>query len=136
LQITFEVGAQTSGVWQISKVQLETGGVATPFEEIPTMLDVALCQRYFQWLPFAIGGGAPFAGVAHETQITFPVSMRVTPTVSAVAGDPNQVPGGSNFGSPAFQRITRDSATIYGIPGAVGGYFFVGCRASADAEIP
>ena len=38
----------TSGTVAFSMVQLESGAVATPFEQRPIGTELALCQRYYQ----------------------------------------------------------------------------------------
>jgi hypothetical protein len=48
IEIVFTVGAQTSGTWTISNVQLEPGTVATPFERRSHGQELALCQRYYE----------------------------------------------------------------------------------------
>ena len=48
IQIVFSVGAFTSGTLTITNVQLEPGGVVTPFERIPPSLTMAECQYYYQ----------------------------------------------------------------------------------------
>ena len=69
--------------------QLEPGPVATPFEHRPIGAELALCQRYYaansgmalSMTRLTLSGG-------NETQVvgyvTFPVSMRATPTVTMV----------------------------------------------------
>lgn len=76
---------QSSGVWlSTAQVQLETGPVATPFEVRPVGTELALCQRYYA----IIGAGSP--GLFNSTTtarfaVRFPTSMRIAPTVTAVA---------------------------------------------------
>lgn len=48
LQLVFSVGAQTSGTWTIGNVQLETGSVATVFEQRPFETELLRCQRYLE----------------------------------------------------------------------------------------
>jgi len=48
IEIVFTVGAQTSGTWQLDKVQLELGSSATGFEYRQYGTELALCQRYFE----------------------------------------------------------------------------------------
>lgn len=135
LEVVLEVENQTAGVFGISQLQLEPGAEATPFEWLNFSTELAHCQRYFQWIPYNIGGATPFVNVGFENQVTFPVPMRVSPTVGALGADGVQNPQGSNWTSAGVQRVTPLGGTIYGIAPAVGGFFFVGFRASANAEI-
>jgi len=82
IEIVFTVGAQTSGTWTIGDVQLETGSVATPFERRSYGQELALCQRYYQAGNYA----NTVYGVATTTNtapISFKVTMRATPTMTA-----------------------------------------------------
>ena len=74
-----------SATFYITGVQLETGTVATTFEYRPIGTELALCQRYYQF----VGGTASgfplmqvYAGSLDikDTPISFPVAMRTTPT--------------------------------------------------------
>jgi len=64
-------------------VQIEPGDEATSFEVRPIGEELALCQRYY----WTLAGSAP-ATMTHDasagrgTMVWFPVTMRVTPTVS------------------------------------------------------
>lgn len=68
----------------IAQVQLEAGPVATPFEQRPIGMELALCQRYF----YNITGGSNFpgTGVNFGSLMFFswsnPTEMRTSPTVS------------------------------------------------------
>lgn len=61
VEIMFYVGAQTSGFFSVTDVQLEQGAVATPFERIPVGLEIVLCKRYMN-KTFALGT-APVSAV-------------------------------------------------------------------------
>lgn len=47
VEIELSVAAQTSGTWDIGKVQLEAAPLATSFERTPYGLELLQCQRYF-----------------------------------------------------------------------------------------
>jgi len=76
----------------ISDIQLEYGGLATAFERIHAVTTLARCYRYYR-ITSGIANGEPTCygyGAASGNlgvSITFPVSMRITPT-SATSGTP------------------------------------------------
>jgi len=76
---------QQSGTFDIARVQLEAGDVATPFEERPIGAELALCQRYFTKLggeavaDIYYAGYITSAGAIIQT-LTLPVKMRAAPT--------------------------------------------------------
>ena len=84
--------AQTFDYVQITGVQLELGAVATSFEQRPSGLELALCQRYYQ--KSYSQGTAPGAvttlgnlsiqrtnsAATDGFGVRFPVTMRVAPT--------------------------------------------------------
>jgi hypothetical protein len=77
----------------ITDVQLEVGPVATPFEQRPIGMELALCQRYYYRLSFDATVSAPFASSGFvETTTTayastpFPVTMRIAPTAVEQSG--------------------------------------------------
>ena len=66
-----------------SKVQLEPGTVATPFEQRPVATVLALCQRYYfdpptNWL--RTWGGTTNGTGGLGSSMAFPVTMRTSPT--------------------------------------------------------
>lgn len=82
----------TSRTFFITGVQLEVGGTATPFEHRSFGDELARCQRYFY--DFQPAGTAnavnevgiicvPYGGNNFFGGITFPVTMRSTPTLSS-----------------------------------------------------
>jgi hypothetical protein len=50
LEVRLRVGAQTSGTWVVSRLQLEEGGVATDFNCNNYLTELNQCQRYFRRL--------------------------------------------------------------------------------------
>ena len=96
LQLGFVVGAQTSGTFKVTGVQLEPGSLATPFERLPVGETLSLCQRYF-YSSYLIGQTPGQASVVSTftnfsptlnafytiAQSNYPSTMRASPTVVA-----------------------------------------------------
>ena len=89
IQIELSVGAQISGTWNIGNVQLELGSVATPFEQRPIGLELALCQRYLPAYSYNMSGTSCYEPIgigqfdnttALSAYCKFPVTTRVPPT--------------------------------------------------------
>ena len=107
LQIVLSVGAQTSGTWTIGNVQLEPGSVATPYERQIYSDQFSQCLRYYMatlWYVSAITGGNAVTG------ITYPTTMRTSPTVSG-GGTGFTLVTGTNFGS-YFYQTTSSGQTL------------------------
>jgi hypothetical protein len=86
IEIVFTVGAQTSGTWVIGSVQLESGSVATPFEQRPQGLELMLCQRYYTTTRASSRAWAVGGGQKSSNYIYLPVTMRVAPTAAGPTG--------------------------------------------------
>ena len=102
LQLNLSVGAQTSGTWIVSRVQLEPGTVATPFERRPIGTELSLCQRYFQkvdWISTSDGASSLYQNTGSFTTV-----MRAIPTLSSTNGDysPVATNGFRQTSNPAF----------------------------------
>jgi hypothetical protein len=95
LQIEFSQGSSIStDAWTLDiwGVQAEAGSVATGFQTATGTIqgELAACQRYFKLL--ASGADTHFANGSYASNtllrafISFPVQMRITPTVIATSG--------------------------------------------------
>ena len=84
------VAAATNNYWQVTGVQLEIGPVATSFEFKSYGQELAECQRYYYSLAsgnvMPLGLAYAWTATQAECVCIFPVTMRTTPTVSAVTG--------------------------------------------------
>lgn len=106
-----------------SQVQLEPGSVNTPFEHRLIGAELALCQRYyFRW---DAGSGANIHGLSYPLstltigELSFPVPMRATPTITAGVG------GGS-------VTSTAPSTTGVVFAGPSTGFFLNGLDAAIE----
>lgn len=99
LQILFTTGALTAAnTWTIGAAQLESGGIATPFQRIPINEVFAQCQRYYEksYSDSAKPGSAPGAGNCTFNTIAssgaavmnfpFNVRKRTAPTMTIYDG--------------------------------------------------
>lgn len=105
LDVIFVPSAANAHTFSLGAVQLEVGGVATPFEQRPIGLELALCQRY-AWLVGNTGASSvPFMGFQVGTtlldfQVSLPMVMRSAPTVSTSGWAWNATgPTGNQVGS-------------------------------------
>jgi hypothetical protein len=78
--------ATNGNTWQVTGVQLEVGSTATPFENRPHSMELALCQRYLPaWSAPGVADGVISSGSSANTTVAaatviFPVITRVVPT--------------------------------------------------------
>lgn len=115
--IEFSVGT-------VSKVQLENNPVATPFEQRPYGMELALCQRYYYRIdPGSVNEtfGPAFCStttLAFGT-VAFPVVMRTAPSAleqSGVASDYKIfTTGGSSTNCSAVPTIVGSTTDITGV---------------------
>jgi len=116
----------------ITGIQLEANTVATPFEQRPIGVELALCQRYYSNMGYDTSNFVDGYQIntAYITQwIKLPQQMRVKPTsVSLTLG------GVSNTTGHVAFAISPDYIQVYGNPVTTGrGYYYIsGITASAE----
>jgi len=104
-----------NATWQISQIQLEAGKVATPFEHRSYGEELALCQRYYYEAGsqpidlVGVGHSSGYSGVT-SGRITFPVTMRATPTYSSTLSEGNYstTPNRTIVSKEAFYQTSQN----------------------------
>lgn len=75
---------QQSGTFDMAKVQLELGPVATEFDDRHISQEFLLCQRYYQEIENTAGAGyASGSGQGFPNDIRFATIMRAAPSITA-----------------------------------------------------
>lgn len=138
---------QSSKTVSIAQVQLEIGAVATPFEQRPIGMELALCQRYYYRLKPNITNGR--FGVGYNTTTTqanantqFPVTMRVAPSALEQTGTAadysvTNLTGVTVCSSvPTFGNACTDNSVVtYFSTGLVAGQGINGVGSNANAYL-
>jgi hypothetical protein len=70
---------------ELTDLQLEKGSIATPFENRPYGMELALCQRYYQKDVYNLSGATSGTGLTGFVICSFPVTMRDVPTFTHIA---------------------------------------------------
>ena len=124
------LGSQTCLIYG---VQLELGSVATPFEQRPYGMELALCQRYYEYIP-DVGTYGYVTGSSAFLSATcaFKVSKHNLPTLSyANESFVNSTPYTTPF-QPNL-RVNTQQATLLAVGTLAGNAnFFVDVIASAE----
>lgn len=127
LEVLFTVGAQTSGTWNITLVQLEVGSGATAFEFRPQGTEFSLCQRYLEQVPNQGVRGCGYAATAGLTTNYFTsplqVQKRVAPSSPVTFSISNLT--SVAMGTSAYSLVFAFTAT------AVGNFFWYTNAAAA-----
>ena len=139
IEILFTVQAQTSGTWTIGDVQLEPGSTATPFERRSYGAELALAQRYYEWVSASTIGYQSTAGEYIGTALNFSVTKRTTATLGALEGDPDST-SGTNSSNVTANTVHYPSTngcylTLVGSSSAPALLYARGYRFSASAEL-
>lgn len=154
IEIELSVGAQTSGTWTIGNVQLESGSVATPFENVATDKNLASCERYYEktYNTETVPGTASAPGyVSMRTSVAGTTSIesltsklvpkRVTPTIvwySTVTGTAARLRNISATTELTVNSTTDTGSKNTGYPvvsAAVADNTFISAHFTASAEL-
>lgn len=151
ISIEFSAGAQTSGTWKVTQVQLQKGSTATSFDYRPYGTELALCQRYYcksyndgvipgaVSLPGAhmcvyVGSGSSFR---HTTP--FKVNMRTAPTVTVYNPETGasgyiaaEGGGRTNQASAGVTFVGNFSALVFSTSVPVAGIYYFQYKAEAE----
>jgi hypothetical protein len=123
-------GKTTNDYWHITGVQFEVGKVATPFEHRSYGEELALCQRYYQYVERARGSGNRDAGqntCAFSHRIP---EMRTTPTMTrVVAGSPY------NWNFTQFANVNKSHVAVLIEIITTDAYWYYNDGYTADAEL-
>jgi hypothetical protein len=116
------LGDTSGNYWQITGVQLEVGDTATPFEHKSYGEELAKCQRYY-YKSDATRRATAARTDRMDVTVSYPVTMRTTPTVT----DTSIVTFTVVVNSP--------DATIHQYNGGVSGSSRTITETTADAEL-
>ena len=111
---------QASKTVSIAQVQLEVGPVATPFEQRPIGMELALCQRYYA---FYTAVGPQRSTTVCDTYVNSPVVMRTTPSVftyGTATIEGTGVPAGQSTVTTGSNSYFFRFETTFTAAGAVG----------------
>ena len=73
----------------VANVQFEPGTIATPFENRPYGLELALCQRYYEEVAYRVDTALTSAAIFGSVFIAYKATKRTQPTLSHKALDVN-----------------------------------------------
>lgn len=132
---------QQSGTFDIANAQLEAGSVATPFEQRPVGMELALCQRYYEQIgetagtDLVLGGVATAGGQLAYCNFNYKVTKRFAAVVSK-----NGTWAVLNSGQPIAPNYTSTGFRAYVTAVAAGAFYAVNtntlCNFTVSAEIP
>lgn len=115
--------AGANDYFEVTGVQLEVGSVATPFSRNSTTIagELAVCQRYFYRHASGdakfIGMAAAYSATWAQGGVSFPTTMRTTPTLSTAAGTDYYTfyrnSGNDTFNSAGINQANTTCCSLY-----------------------
>ena len=135
VQGTENMGPYLNATWDLTNVQLEVGSIATPFERRPVGMELALCQRYFQWVQVQLYAIAPTGSHYIEMPHTLVTEMRTTPTAGSLTNREGVTGTASNLLAYTAIRLTKTSVTLTMTSSSLGAVYMVNFRYPLSAEI-
>ena len=131
---TQQLTSPSSGNWTLpnipiaaTKIQLEEGSIATPFEQRPIGLEMSLCQRYYQIIKFIVSSYASAVQDYYSIQ-NFPTQMRAAPNITKTSGS------FTNCTEPGSPIVTEYSYSAYARASAAG-VIYAGYTVLAEKEL-
>jgi hypothetical protein len=130
--------ATNGATFYITGVQLEAGSTATPFENRPYGMELALCQRYFEILGDSGASQSLFfdayvnaGGINLAIPYSFAAQKRALPTITQVGSFTT-----SNCGAPT-SSAGKGNATLWYASSAAGRVYWynTGGYYTASAEL-
>ena len=116
--------------FELTGVQLEVGSVATDFEHRSFVQELALCQRYYQFIDYYSNTGSASNAFKFAENISYYQQMRAAPTMtSSSRGSNTGTASPSAWSNGGYINETHCSITVGSATHA-----FVG-RAKLDAEL-
>ena len=113
-----------STTWFLTGVQLERNTTATPFEWLPYGTELALCQRYFQYIRVATQA---YANAAMDTggSTSFPVNMRTAPTITWTVNFRSASAPASGASYVTYNNDTFGTGVYANVSGAGNYYWYL-----------
>ena len=122
--------SSTSNEFYLTGVQFEIGSQATDFEHLSAGEDLALCQRYYQFIDYYSNTGAAGNAFKFAENISYYQQMRATPTFSSSErGSNSGTASPSAWSASGYINETHCSITVGSATHAFTG------RAKLDAEL-
>jgi hypothetical protein len=117
LALVFDLPISGAHTLDFAMMQLEEGPVATPFEQRPIGLELALCQRYYETVSVTtVTQGGTVTGIARE--VAYKTTKRAIPTVTRLGNW-----GTSGEAGTVVEVIGTQQFYIFNATNAVGGVF-------------
>lgn len=129
------LAASVNNYWQITGVQLEVGDTATPFEHRSYGQELALCQRYYNYVTgndiCALGYKYMAASRTNSTlgSFTFPTQMRSVPSAATLSAPTYENCSGVTL------SVTERGVSFRVDVSSAGNYRTLGGEYSLDAEL-